>query len=183
MWRIRKKARETGALRRERWGWENRKGMLNLTFYLYLKNKRDHTRNNRFARFPSFYEDHFAGVYGIFCLERTFVLVKEKWNQPQTSKKTTKETSKHIWEGGASWVGKRTSEYGSVVSWSSMAGTQEMGSTVHPQLETCTTHGREEQRCKRTEGTHDSSQVTNYGVHIRYSNPRSSITDLETEKF
>lgn len=100
MWRIWKKARETGALRRERWGWETRKGMLNLTFYLYLNNKRDHTRNNRFAAFPSFYEDHFAGVYGIFCLERTVILVKEKWNQPQTSKKTTKENSKHIWEGG-----------------------------------------------------------------------------------
>ena len=56
-----------------------------------------------------------------------------------------------------------------------------MGSTVHPQLETCMTHGREGQGCEGTEGTHDSSQVTSYGVHVGY-NPRSNSTDLGTEK-
>ena len=57
-----------------------------------------------------------------------------------------------------------------------------MGSTVYPQLETCTTHGREEQRCERSKGTQDSPQVTDYGAHAGHSNPRSNGIDLETEK-
>lgn len=57
-----------------------------------------------------------------------------------------------------------------------------MGSTVYPQLETCMTHGREEQSCERIKGTQDSPQVTNYGARAGHSNPGSNGIDLEKEK-
>lgn len=41
-----------------------------------------------------------------------------------------------------------------------------MGSIVLPQLEICMTCRGEAQRCRRTEDTHDSWKVTNYGVHM-----------------
>lgn len=160
---------------------KTRKGMLNLTFYLYLNNKRDHTRNNRFAAFPSFYEDHFAGVYGIFCLERTVILVKEKWNQPQTSKKTTKENSKHILEGVPHESGREQMNTIQLFL-SSMARKHRkwVALSIHSWRPARHT-GEKNKGAREPEGTHDSSQWPTM-VCIFTENPRSSITDLETEK-